>query len=246
MPFCKALTLSCLALLLAACTSLLPSGASSPAQRIAWEQRPAGCQDAACPLVNIDTLRFPADPALDGLIEQALLEMTRDAPKAPLPPSLKAYEQQFLSQAETGWTSYLQAKVRDRRDDLIIIELSSYLHTGGAHGMPGRGFINYDRTLQQALSLDDMLLPGRRAVFWEVVQQAHQAWLIREKLDQDDAFVRDWPFQQTANIALTSGALSLKYDVYSIAPYAMGHPELKLPYGRLKGILKPQYLPGRG
>ncbi|MES2821761.1 MAG: RsiV family protein [Pseudomonadota bacterium] len=246
MPFCKMLTFSSLALMLAACNSLLPSPAPTAVQRIAWEQRQTGCQGESCALVNIDTLRFPADPPLDDLVERALLEMTRDAPKAALPASLKAYEQQFLGQAQAGWTSYLQAKVRDQRDDLVIVELSSYLFTGGAHGMPGRGFINYDRNLQQALSLDDMLLPGRQAVFWDLVQQAHQAWLIREKLDQDEAFVRDWPFQQTANIALTSGALSLKYDVYSIAPYAMGHPELKLPYPRLKGILKPQYLPSRG
>jgi hypothetical protein len=29
---------------------------------------------------------------------------------------------------------YLQAKVREQHDDLVIIELSSYLDTGGAHG----------------------------------------------------------------------------------------------------------------
>ena len=30
----------------------------------------------------------------------------------------------------------------------------------------------------------------------------------------------------------------LKYDVTTIAPYALGHVELKIPYPRLNGILK--------
>lgn len=247
MPFfLKLIALGSLPLLLSACQSLLPPNPPTPVQRHAWEESLPGCQGETCPLVNIDTLDFPDEPRLSALVEQALLEMTRNAPKAPLPASLKAYPQQFLSQAEPGWSSYLQAKVREQHDGLVIVELSSYLATGGAHGMPGRGFINYDRKRQQALSLQDMLLPGQEEAFWSAVELAHQAWLKSEKLDQDANFIQTWPFQHSPNIALTFGALSLKYDVYSIAPYAMGHPELKLPYPRLNGILKPEYFPGRG
>ncbi|WP_164248054.1 DUF4163 domain-containing protein, partial [Stenotrophomonas maltophilia] len=73
----------------------------------------------------------------------------------------------FLDSAEPGWSSYLQAKVREQHDGLVIIELSSYLFTGGAHGMPGRGFINYDRRQHKVLSLQDMLVPGQEEAFWK-------------------------------------------------------------------------------
>ncbi|MET1077515.1 MAG: RsiV family protein [Pseudomonas sp.] len=243
MPSYPLFALSTLVLLLSACQGVPGGPAPVAAHRTAWEQKQPGCAGDSCPLVNIDTLTFPDDPTLTALTEQALLTMTRDTPKAPLPPSLRAYEQQFLSHAEAGWSSYLQAKVREQHDDLVIIELSSYLATGGAHGMPGRGFLNYQRSRQQVLSLQQMLLPGQEEAFWSAVQLAHQAWLKAEKLDQDSAFTGNWPFQRSPNIALTRGALSLKYDVYSIAPYAMGHPELKVPYARLKGILKPEFFP---
>ncbi|MGV8843087.1 MAG: RsiV family protein [Pseudomonas sp.] len=242
-PF-NVIALGALALLLSACQSLSPPTPPIAVQRTAWEAQQDGCQGERCPLVNIDTLSFPEQPQLSALVERGLLEMTRDQPKTPLPTSLQAYQQAFLSRAESGWNSYLQAKVREQHDDLVIVELSSYLSTGGAHGMPGRGFINFDRTRQQALSLSDMLLAGQETAFWNIVERSHQAWLKSEQLDQDADFVANWPFQHSPNIALTSDALSLKYDVYSIAPYSMGHPELKVPYAQLNGILKPQYFPG--
>ncbi|MDA7084937.1 RsiV family protein [Pseudomonas sp. SA3-5] len=238
----KLVTLS-LCLLLSACQSLLPGTDPLPVQRVAWEHIQPDCQGQACPLVNIDTLIFPDEPPLSALIEQRLLQMTNDSPDAPLPASLQSYESDFLHGAKRGWNTYLQAKVREQHDQLVVIELSSYLSTGGAHGMPGRGFINYDRTRQQALSLQDMLVPGQTTAFWNLASQAHQRWLAANQLDQDPEYSRNWPFEHTENVALGQAAMLLKYNVYSIAPYSSGHPQLTIPYSQLQGILKPQYFP---
>ncbi|PTT87776.1 DUF3298 domain-containing protein, partial [Pseudomonas sp. HMWF005] len=130
-------------------------------------------------------------------------------------------------------------------DGLVIIELSSYLDTGGAHGTPGRGFINYSRQQHKVLNLSDMLLPGQEEAFWKAAQVAHNSWLISTKLDQEAEFVKNWPFVKTPNVALTYGGVILKYDVSTLAPYALGHVELKIPYPRLNGIVKPELFPGR-
>jgi hypothetical protein len=240
----KLVTLS-LGLLLGACQSLLPGDSALPVQRVAWETIQPGCQGDSCPLVNIDTLDFSDQPQLNQLIEQRLLQMTNDSPGAPLPASLQSYEKDFLHSAKRGWHTYLQAKVREQHDQLVIIEFSSYLSTGGAHGMPGRGFINYDRTLEKALSLQDMLLPGQTTAFWDLAEQAHRRWLTANQLEQDPEFVGNWPFERTDNVALGQAAVLLKYNVYSIAPYSSGHPQLTIPYSQLRGILKPQYFPKR-
>ena len=138
------------------------------------------------------------------------------------------------------------AKVLEQHDRLVVIELSSYRFTGGAHGIPGRAYLNYDRQLHKVLSLQDMLVPGEEQAFWQTVQLAHQAWLAANGHDQDADFLQTWPFERTDNIALNFGAVLLKYDIDRIAPYSSGHPELKIPYPRLNGILKPYYFPGRG
>ncbi|MNJ38484.1 hypothetical protein D3C77_333320 [compost metagenome] len=112
--------------------------------------------------------------------------------------------------------------------------------------MPGRGFINYSRQQDKVLTLQDMLVPGQEATFWKTAEEAHKGWLISTGMDKDAEFVKTWPFRQTPHIALTYGAVVLKYEVYAIAPYSMGHIELKIPYPRLNGVIKPELFPGRG
>jgi hypothetical protein len=91
-----------------------------------------------------------------------------------------------------------------------------------------------------------MLVPGQEDAFWKNAELAHQGWMAATKVTDDPNFAKSWPFRKTPNIALTYGAVILKYDVNTIAPYAMGHIELRIPYPRLNGILKPELFPGRG
>lgn len=211
-------------------------------QSIKWEHTQPGCEGKDCPLVNVDTLRFLDERELNPIIEQRLLEFTRLQDDAPLANSLQQYEQAFFAQAQPGWISYLQAAVREQDDRIILIELSSYLQTGGAHGMPGRGFINYDVKAKRVIMLEDVLNPGMENAFWEKARQAHQRWLKKEGLDTDAEYLESWPFQQTENVAFGQKGVYLKYDVYAIAPYSTGHPELMIPYSDLKGVLRSEYM----
>jgi len=247
MSLAKLVGVAALALALGACQSLFQPNFRAPLEvkREAWEHIKPGCTAQDCPLVNIATVHFPALPKLDAIVERSLLKLTRYGEGAPLPASLKSYEDSYLRSAQHRNSSYLQAKVREQHDGLVIIELSSYLDTGGAHGTPGRGFINYSRQQHKVLNLSDMLLPGQEEAFWKAAQVAHNSWLISTKLDQEAEFVANWPFVKTPHVALTYGGVILKYDVTTIAPYALGHVELKIPYPRLNGILKPELFPGR-
>jgi hypothetical protein len=248
LPSAKRLSLAGLALLLAACQTFTPAPKDKPleAQRIAWEHQRDACQATDCALVNVDTLRFIEEPALSELIERRLLAMTGDSPGRTPAATLADYEREFLQRADARWATYLQAKILDQHGQLTVVELSSYLATGADHGMPGRGFINYDRRQDRALGLQDVLLPGQEDAFWRLAAQAHKRWLVRNGFDQDAGFVADWPFQRTENVALKKDEVLLKYPVDRIAPYSAGHPELHLPYALLHGILKPEYFPSRG
>ncbi|MCQ4249262.1 DUF3298 and DUF4163 domain-containing protein [Pseudomonas stutzeri] len=242
MSFRQSVTLITLSLLLGACQHFRGEPPVEVRQVIS-EQRPTGCaeQDERCPLVNIDTQLFADEPALNALIDARLRKMTVNSPDAEVPATLEGYQQAFLRNAEPGWSSYLQSKLIDQHGSLLVIELSSYLYTGGAHGMPGRGFINYDREQDRELGLADVLLPGKEGAFWRAAAKAHQRWLLANQ--HDAKFARQWPFVRTANVALLHDKVLLKYDVYSIAPYSSGHPELEIPYTELRAIVKPEYLP---
>jgi len=171
MTLAKLTAVAALALALGACQSVFAPNYRAPLEvkREAWEHVKPGCSERDCPLVNIDTVSFPALPKLDGIVESRLLQLTEDNERSTAAPSLKAYEQQYLATAKQRNSSYLQAKVREQHDGLVIVELSSYLDSGGAHGMPGRAFINYSRQQDKVLTLQDMLLPGQEETFWKTV-----------------------------------------------------------------------------
>lgn len=245
MSFLKIASVACIALTLGACQSLFQPSAQKPLDTTAdaSEQIKPGCTSPDCPLVNIDTVHFPSEPQLDQLIEQRLLQMARTSPGQSMPSTLNAYRDQFLRESPDRHSLYLQAKVREQHDALVIIEVSSYLDTGGAHGDPGRGFINYSRLLHKELSLADMLRPGQEDAFWKTAKVAHNNWLINSQMDRDPAFVKNWPFQKTPNVALTTNGVVLKYNVTTIAPYALGLIEMTIPYARLTGVIKPELVP---
>lgn len=234
-----------LGLLLGACQSL--SGPDTPAALATsnerWEHKAPGCAAQDCPLVNIELQRVTDHPELNARIESTLLGLVGTATGA-RPQSLADHEREFLANGKPGWVSYLQDKVISQHDRLVVIELSSYHFIGGAHGVPGRTYLNYDRELNKVLSLQDFIVPGEEAAFWQVAQRAHQAWLIAQGHGDDVEFRKTWPFERTANIALNPDAVMLKYDVARLAPYSDGHPEIKIPYSQLQGILRPAYMPG--
>lgn len=243
--FARLAAIAGLGLLLGACQSLSRSASSDalPTTHQRWEHRAPGCTAQDCPLVNVDLQLLTGHPELNARIEKTLLGLTREALGEPLPASLQAHEREFLANARPGWVSYLQAKVMEQHDRLVVIELSSYHFTGGAHGVPGRTYLNYDRQSDKVLSLQDMLVPGEEPAFWQSAQLTHEAWLIAQGHGNDADYRQTWPFERTGNIALNRDALMLKYDVARLAPYASGHPELKIPYSQLNGVLRPEYMP---
>ncbi|MFC6339024.1 DUF3298 domain-containing protein [Pseudomonas sp. CCM 7891] len=247
MSLLRIASMACIALTLGACQSLFQPSHLKPLETTfdASEQIKPGCSSPDCPLVNIDTVHFPSEPQLDAVVEQRLLQMTRTSPDASVPATLNAYRESFLRESPNRNSMYLQAKVREQHDGLVIIELSSYLDTGGAHGNPGRGFINYSRLLHKELRLADMLRPGQEDAFWKAAKVAHNSWLISSRLDRSPEFVKNWPFQKTPNVALTSTGVVLKYNVTTIAPYALGLIEMNIPYARLSGVIKPELVPER-
>ncbi len=235
-----------LSVLLAGCQSLLSSDVNPPlpTSRQAWEHRSAGCVGQDCPLINVDLQLIENLPTLNARIERELLKLTIELPGDPLPPSLAVYEHEFLATGKPGWMSYLQAKVLEQHDRLLVIELSSYRFNGGKRGVPGRAYLTYDRQFGRVVELGELLLADQQDAFWEQARLAHQEWLSRNGLAVNTEFQALWPFVRTANVALLRDSVMLKYEIEHIAPYESGHPTLRIPYAKLNGILKPMYFPG--
>lgn len=225
--------------------NILPqtTGATLQPEAVAWERR-AICGSNPCSMVNVASLHYPGEAPLNAQIDRNLLLLAEAPPQANSDNPLDLFTDLLFQRQPAGREVWLQAKQIAAHDGLVVIEFSSYLKDN-ARGWPGRSFINYSRKLKRSLLPHELFLPEQEFEFWNAVRDAHLAWLRREGLVHDRNFTRQWPFRRTQNIALLEDRIQIKYEVNSIAPYDMGHPVLEIPYSRLGGILRPEYLPTR-
>ncbi|WP_244613400.1 RsiV family protein [Modicisalibacter radicis] len=236
-------------------------GASYDGVGIAYEPVEAsftesGCPPSRCATVTVSALRFPDFPALSERLRGELLAMGMGIGTGEQAPaeSWEGYARDFMAQAQASRRlvpalnaasqARLEASVYARHDDLLIVELDGYVyHTGQAHGLPLTSFMVIDERLGRVVDVDDMLIDGREGAFQEALTRAHRRWLKR--IDADAAFIENWPLSGTRNVAPLETGWVVRYNVYEIAPYAAGQPELRIPNDELAGIVEPRYLGSR-
>lgn len=215
-------------------------------QPVKWERTLPGCK-GDCPSIKVDSIVFPGNARLSDLVDHALAYMTGIGNSSEPPyATIAEYEQYFWKTAGPRDSTLLAARTRYRNRSITVIELDTWQYmTGMAHGISATQFLNWDNSTGKVLSLDDVLRPGKRRDYVAALQQAHSRWLAAnpEITGDTNAYVRQWPFQDSSNFGFIDQGLLVKYDSYQIAPYSAGQPELIIPYSALRGILRPEFLP---
>lgn len=129
-------------------------------------------------------------------------------------------------------------------NDFELFEIHSYVFTGGAHGMPYSEYLIFDQQTKKQVTLDDMLIKGKKPRFEALAHDAYKAW-VKTVADDVSSYEKSWPFTLSDNITFTDQGIDIRYQHYSIGPYAYGMPVLSIPYSQLQGVIKPQFLPAR-
>ena len=123
-----------------------------------------------------------------------------------------------------------------------MFKIDAYIFTGGAHGMPYSEYLIFDMNTKKQVRLEDMLQAGKKPRFKALAYDAYKTWV--KTVDKDVVnYEKSWPFTLSENITLTDKGVDIQYQHYDIAPYAYGMPVLSIPYSKLRGIIKPNFLP---
>ncbi|KAF0801768.1 hypothetical protein A6D6_04250 [Alcanivorax xiamenensis] len=213
------------------------------------ERKSEPCPEDPCSSVTLQWLTFPEDPALTEALENSLIHQLSNGEDEGVS-SLAEVADRFLADARKaevadssiGWELTSKVAVGGEWRDIANLQLETYEFTGGAHGMPVLQLLNWDRREHRRIELADILQPGKEEAFWAEAAKAHVRWLEQEA-QADDEFRDNWPFQQTGDFDMTYDGVELHYNVYSIGPYAMGQPELTVPWNKLDGLIRERYLP---
>lgn len=233
---------------LGGCSFLNKNNTSSKNLNIApinWFEQQAGCNASAlsaqtCPSYKLSSISFNKLPILNQLIDNRLLELMNGSDNI----SLHDYLTSFLAKANQGDHLIINVDLLEESSVFIVLELTVQTAHATSQYDPKRfTIINFDKQKQQDISITKAIHPDKTKAFWSIAQISYNQWLEANQLLNNKMFQEDWPFVETRHIALLSKHAILKYDANTLAPYAMGEPQLFISYDQLREIIKPFYSP---
>lgn len=119
--------------------------------------------------------------------------------------------------------------------EMFEVSSDSY-HIGAAHGMAWVHYFVFDTQNKKQLNLNDILIKGQKGKLNDLLQKALIEW------DKELADFNSEPIQAHDNFIFTRKGIQFLYQIYDIAPYAAGMPVFEIPYQKLHGIVKAEYL----
>lgn len=150
-------------------------------------------------------------------------------------------EEKEMPDFHLGWYYKSTLTVNVSADSLISIEADTEFFTGGAHGGYGTTFINLNPSTGEKITLADVLKPGYEEVLSkEGEADFREAQQLADTTSYSNAgfeFSED-KFVLNDNYGFTKDGIVFVFNIYEIAPYALGAQEVHIPYTRLKEWLK--------
>lgn len=227
-------------------SSSLIADSKIPARSLTIMRTKPDCVGADCPSIKVRRINFIGRDRFNSFLDQTMASMAEvDASNNAAFRSLAEFANYFWKISKPGYEVVLEASLRRSDEDLVVVQLDSYIFTGGAHGVSTTQYINWLPKTDKILSLESMLIPKKMPEFEQALKKQHTIWLKTNPQAQENpaAYNKLWPFVATDNAALLPEGVAVTYDPYTIAPYSFGRPTLVVPYSDLKGILRPELLP---
>lgn len=144
--------------------------------------------------------------------------------------SLPSHSLQWIKSEEVG--------VVMNQHELLCIETSEYVFSGGAHGMLNRLFYVFDSQSGKRLKMEDVFLPQSDSILTELLTNEIRS---RYEINNDSSLKSFGLFvevvEPNTNFWISTTGIGFYYNSYELAPYSYGQSDLFLPFTRLKGLL---------
>ena len=200
------------------------------------------------------------EPSIHHWVQEQISDFVLGTSYGPLEPQAavdkyaETYKNDYLSDveslykeelAEVGdaskvgvWYNYYQhmeSTVDFYAKSLLVIESTFSHFTGGAHGIHLVNYLNLDLTNLNKVRIQDIFNANYEANLVSLIKDQFKKDLKVESLE-DVGFWED-SIQPTENMKLSATGITFLYNVYEIAPYAMGAQEVTLTYAQLSDLL---------
>lgn len=140
---------------------------------------------------------------------------------------------------QQAWFSEVNIQATQPFPGIISLENLYSSYTGGAHGMYGTSYYNYDVAKHRVLTLQDLFSDENLA---KLTARAESIFRKNENLSpqailKDVYFFENGQFALTKNFQIRENDLLFFYNPYEIKPYAAGTTRLDIPYSVIKDLI---------
>ncbi len=151
--------------------------------------------------------------------------------------------QEFKKETEdlkTNWSFKKDITVLLNTPQIISFQIEDALYTGGAHSDYSVNFINIDLDIMKDVKLDDLLLPSYEAelnLAGEKIFRKSYGLSPEQDLNKAGFSFENNTFVLNDNFGITEKGLLFYFNIYEIAPYAMGTIDILIPYNQIQNLI---------
>lgn len=146
-----------------------------------------------------------------------------------------------------GWYSYeetIESAIERYDKNLLVYRVNSYDYTGGPHGIYGSLYTNIDLHTLRIIQLKDLFKSDYESELATLI--CLQLMKDMEVDNMEDLQELGYGYMEeitpTENFIIEKEGILFVYNIYEIAPYALGITSVLVPYDTLKPLLNTDYL----
>lgn len=128
------------------------------------------------------------------------------------------------------WEAQIDGELMHQSIDIISIAITSYVNTGGAHGITHVSFLNFNTSTGKRITNAE-LIKNKKA--FENIARTY----LKDMISEDDALFEPNTFKLPENIGFNEKGVILLYNQYEIAPYSTGIIDFTIPIEKVNDYL---------
>lgn len=152
--------------------------------------------------------------------------------------------------ASSNYSLNISYEVIRNDSKIVVIRMSAYEYTGGAHGNPSFAFFQYDVQNERMIGEEEILInkkdPTLNLLISNILIQKPQYSFEDNGVKKSVFFDADEDKEkfisnvaESGNVAFAENGIIFKYGTYAIGPYVIGEPEITIPYTEVRLFLTP-------
>lgn len=151
----------------------------------------------------------------------------------------KKQENEF-TYAWCNYTKNIHSDVMFCDEGVLVYQINTNEYTGGAHGYKATLFLNFNMATGKRIHLKELFDEENKSALTRLLLaqlEKDNKVSSEAELEEIGYFITE-PLYPTENFYFTEEGINFFYNVYEIAPYAMGTTTIKLPYSAVKSLMK--------